>query len=337
MINKIRTQKVLFCKICGSRGKYKYRGLVDQLFGVNGIWNIKKCKNVKCETLWLDPKPINKDIYLTYKNYYTHNQKNNENRIFDKIIKGYQSVKFKYMKGSSNIVYITLGLCLSSFKFFKERMDYPFIYFKNVKKGRLLELGAGNGRDLNILKKWGFDVEGLEIDSRSIALMKQKGLRAYQGDIFSQNFKMLSYDVIFSNHVIEHTPNPKKLIFKSYKLLKPGGAFIGITPNSGSILHFFLKSSWRGLEPPRHLQILNADTLRNIAQESGFSRVEIKTSNFAASYIFYSSFLIKQKNFLAHDKNYILKSMSLLVRLALNFVHYFFPLSGEELIVIAYK
>ena len=39
------------------------------------------------------------------------------------------------------------------------------------------------------------------------------------------------FDIVFSSHVLEHTPNPKQAIQKQISLTKPGGYVIGITPN----------------------------------------------------------------------------------------------------------
>ena len=67
-------------------------------------------------------------------------------------------------------------------------MDYPFTYFNGIKKGKFLELGSGSGDMLNQFKQLGFDVEGLDLDPKAVQNAKQKGLKVYQGDIFSKKF-----------------------------------------------------------------------------------------------------------------------------------------------------
>lgn len=104
-------------------------------------------------------------------------------------------------------------------------MDYPFIYFKDIKKGKFLELGAGSGEMLIQFKNLGFDVEGLDLDPKAVKRAKQKKLQMFQGDIFSKRFKANHYDVIFSSHFIEHVPDPVKVMKEALRILKKGGCF----------------------------------------------------------------------------------------------------------------
>jgi hypothetical protein len=56
-------------------------------------------------------------------------------------------------------------------------------------------------------------------------------------------------------------------------LLKPGGYFWIDTPNIDSHGHSEFGSDWRGLEPPRHLQLLSWELLRTMLDEAGFRHV----------------------------------------------------------------
>lgn len=40
-----------------------------------------------------------------------------------------------------------------------------------------------------------------------------------------------TYDLFFSNHVMEHVPSPSDAVATARKFLKPGGLFVAITPN----------------------------------------------------------------------------------------------------------
>ena len=337
-LKKIRTHKKPLCIVCKGHGIQKYHHLKDRLFGVSGSWQIRECSNVSCRHLWLDPSPINEDIHLAYAEYFTHQDKSQPRiSLLQKIVLAYQAHHYQYPVRNIKQFHRFLSFLLSQFKFFKEYMDYPFIYFKGIKKGKFLELGAGSGEMLNQFKNLGFDVEGLDLDPKAVKNAKQKDLKIYHGDIFSKKFKENTYDVIFSSHFIEHVPDPIKVIKESLRVLKKDGKFIAITPNTSSFLHRCLKSKWLNLDPPRHLHMFNADQLIKLMHQAGYKTIEVKSGNYSAATVFYYSLNSDYWHNRWSIKALYLRLLSLIVRFCLNFLHYFYPLSGEEIILIAKK
>lgn len=337
-MKKIHTQNLPNCIICKSKGVRKYVFLKDRLFGVAGSWHIKECKNSSCKHLWLDPSPVEKDIHLVYSNYFTHEDKVRVKISFlQKIVLAHHVRSFQYSAKNISRSYYFLSLLLANFKFFKEYMDYPFVYFKNINKGKFLELGAGNGDMLNQFKNLGFDTEGLDLDPKAVKNAKQKDLKIYHGDIFSKKFKENTYDVIFSSHFIEHVPDPIKVMKESLRILKKDGTFVAITPNTSSFLHKLLKWRWLGLDPPRHLHMFNSEQLEKIAHKLGFKGVSVSSGNYSAATMFYYSINANYYHDRRNLKALTLRLVSLIIRLCLNTLHYFYPLSGEEIILIAKK
>jgi SAM-dependent methyltransferase len=337
-LKKIRTHKKPFCMICKGHGVIKYHHLKDRLFGVNGSWQIRECSNLSCRHLWLDPSPVKEDIHLAYAQYFTHQDKAQSNISFlKKIVLAYQARHYQYPAKNTQRIYTYLSLLLSQFKFFKEYMDYPFVYFKDIKKGKFLELGAGSGEMLSQFKDLGFSVEGLDLDLKAAKRAKQKGLKMYHGDIFSRKFKANHYDIIFSSHFIEHIPDPLRVMKETLNILKKDGVFIAITPNISSFLHRYLRSKWLNLDPPRHLHMFNADQLRKLMHHAGYKNIEVKSGNYSAATVFYYSLNSDYWHNRRSIKALLLRFLSLIVRFCLNFLHYFYPLSGEEIILIARK
>ena len=337
-IEIIRTHTKPFCIICKAKGIQKYHNLRDRLFGVSGSWQIRECSNASCRHLWLDPSPINEDIHLAYVEYFTHQDKSQSHiSLLQRIVLAYQTHHYQYPVRNIKQFHRLLSFLLSQFKFFKEYMDYPFVYFKGLKKGKFLELGAGSGEMLSQFKDLGFNTEGLDLDLKAVKRAKQKGLKIYHGDIFSRNFKENTYDVIFSSHFIEHVPDPIKVMKESLRILKKDGVFIAITPNISSFLHRCLKSKWLNLDPPRHLHMFNADQLIKLMHHAGYKNIEVKSGNYSAATVFYYSLNANYWHNRWSIKALFLRFLSLIVRLCLNFLHYFYPLSGEEIILIARK
>lgn len=335
---KIRTQSKHRCICCDSSGTDVYQSLQDRLFSATGHWSLKRCHNKRCGLLWLDPVPINADLPIAYLDYYTHTTSPPiKKSIFSKLIAGYRAFQYGYLVSKTNSIQRGLGKLLGFFRFFEEHMDYPFVYFKNLQKGHLLELGVGSGDTLMLFRNWGWQVEGLDFDPVAVKNAVNQGLQVYEGDIFAQHFASDCFDALFSSHVLEHVPDPVDLMQESLRVLKPGGIFVAVTPNASSKLHHIFKSSWRELDPPRHLHIFTPAALLSAAKMAGFTKIEIVSTNYSAAGVCFISYKIARfGSTKMHDYSFF-RYFSQLVRLYLNFTHRFSPLSGEELVLIAYK
>ena len=329
----IRTEAKPACVCCGGDGFPLYSNIEDKLFGVSGGWVIKRCASVNCGLLWLDPTPIKDDIYLAYQNYYTHiSAPQAKLSLLARVTNAYQAYYFAYRPQAVSPLLKWIGIFLSVIPFFREHMDYPFAYLKNIKRGKLLELGVGSGETLKRFIDWGWDAKGLDFDPQAVKACAEIGLNVSEGDLFSQKFANESFDAVFSSHVLEHVPDPLALMIEGVRVLKEGGVFVAVTPNGNSALHGLFKSHWRGLEPPRHLNIFTFNALLSAAEKAGFSRVDVMTSNFSAAGVFYYSAYLS-----GIKKTFLLRLISNLVRFILTCIKLIFKKSGEELVLVAYK
>lgn len=334
----MRTSPKPFCVACGSPGRYLYQDMPDRLFGVAGLWQIKVCSGADCDTLWLDPAPLEEDLPMAYEDYYTHApQALKEASFFDKVTAGYLAKTYQYEAVGIKLVHKLIGSMFGSITFFKEHMDYPFVYFKDIYKGKFLELGVGSGSTLSLFSRWGWHAEGLDFDPQAVGNAISKGLTVHQGDIFSQKFKDNSFDAIFSSHVLEHVPDPLAVLKKSFDILKSEGIFVAVTPNKKSRLHCFFKHNWLPLDPPRHLYIFSPNSLESLARQAGFRSIEIKSSNYSAAGVFVLSYKISKFGKADLGDRSAIRYFAQIVRFVLNAMFWFSPLSGEELILIAYK
>ena len=92
-------------------------------------------------------------------------------------------------------------------------------------------------------------------------MRKRAGLDARCGELAEQGFANGQFDAVVSSHVLEHVSEPKELILEMHRTLKPGGVCIVYTPNNSALLHRIFGANWRGLEPPRHLQLYSKSSL----------------------------------------------------------------------------
>ncbi len=265
--DQIRSRPCPNCFLCGAEGELLYERLKDRLFGAPGIWNFKRCPNPECGLLWLDPMPVEEDIARAYESYYTH---------IDSLPDGSKRSKRKFLTRISNSVY---GFCLRVTSVQRERKRLASMYLADVPPGRALDVGCGDGSRLARLRTLGWDVQGQEMDPKAVSRARQVyGVRIHLGPLEQAGFVDGEFDAIVMNHVIEHVHDSVRLLAQCNRLLRKGGTFIAVTPNAESHGLKCFGSSWRGLEPPRHLHIFSQRTLRDVAGRAGFSRFETWTT-----------------------------------------------------------
>jgi 2-polyprenyl-3-methyl-5-hydroxy-6-metoxy-1,4-benzoquinol methylase len=260
------------CNLCSSSGKTLYSGLNDRLFGSSGPWTLFQCSNQSCRLIWLNPMPNEDEIWKAYQYYYTH-EENDTNilPVLKPLINNYLSLRYNYYP-EYNVLKKLLGCFFFFFPTERAEVDFTVLYLKNNEKGRLLDVGCGNGTFIGKMQQLGWETEGIDFDPKAIEYCKSKGLKAYTGGLESHKFPSGSFDIITINHVIEHIHDTKKLIEECFRILKPGGKLVIATPNSDSFLFRSIhKQNWFSLDPPRHLILFNKKNLSDIVSKSGFS------------------------------------------------------------------
>ena len=94
---------------------------------------------------------------------------------------------------------------------------------------RLLEVGCGMGTDLLQFARAGADVTGVDLTPRSVETSRHH-LRLYEqtGDFALTDAERLpfadeSFDVVYSNGVLHHTPDTAGAVREVHRVLRPGG------------------------------------------------------------------------------------------------------------------
>ncbi len=257
---EIRTRRSLDCYLCGSRGEILYDNLNDRLFCAPGVWNLRRCPNPCCGFVWLDPVPIERDVAKIYETYYTH-------QGADWKRSGLRTLSFNLRRA------FALSLPLHY-----KRRQANLMYLGKVKPGKLLDVGCGDGRRLALLRSLGWEVEGQEIEPRAVVRAREVyKLRVHLGPLEELGFPDDAFDAVIMNHVIEHVFDPVSILAECRRILKPGGAFVAITPNVGGFGHRHFGRYWLGLDPPRHLFLFSPTTLREVAVRAGFDKFTVKT------------------------------------------------------------
>ncbi len=94
---------------------------------------------------------------------------------------------------------------------------------------QVLEIGGGIGTDLAQFAKNGAIVTDLDLSAGHLAYAEEnfalRGLTGTfkHGDAENMPFLDNTFDVVYTNGVIHHSPNTRKIISEIYRVLKPGG------------------------------------------------------------------------------------------------------------------
>lgn len=106
---------------------------------------------------------------------------------------------------------------------------------------RLMDLGCGFGSFVLVCRKngveaFGVDVAEFDVDFArkrlALTLPELDPQKAYAlQSAEATQFPAASFDVVTAWNLLEHVPDFRLIIREAYRLLKPGGVFMGIAPN----------------------------------------------------------------------------------------------------------
>jgi 2-polyprenyl-3-methyl-5-hydroxy-6-metoxy-1,4-benzoquinol methylase len=147
-----------------------------------------------------------------------------------------------------------------------------------LKGKKLIDIGAGEGQFLEIARKYGADVFGVEPSASNCAGMKKKGIESFHGTIedFMASKKKGAADIATVMWTLENCVSCRNMLEGAWHSLKTGGR-IAIATGS-RILVPFKKPIYNYLSHnpvDTHCFRFSANTLRGILAVSGFKTVHI--------------------------------------------------------------
>jgi 2-polyprenyl-3-methyl-5-hydroxy-6-metoxy-1,4-benzoquinol methylase len=147
--------------------------------------------------------------------------------------------------------------------------------------GRLVEIGPGPGMFTRAAVRAGYDVTAIEMDPRYCRyLADELGVRAINSDEPARELPSLApIQAVVMWHVIEHLPDPWRVVVSSAESLAPSGVLAMSTPNPDSLQFRALGRYWAHLDAPRHLQLIPHATLVSKLQELGMRHVLTTTTD----------------------------------------------------------
>lgn len=146
------------------------------------------------------------------------------------------------------------------------------------KTNRILDVGCGHGHFLIEAKKRGWEVYGTEFTQKAVDICTEAGCKMQLGDLNAATFPGIEFDVLTSIEVIEHVSTPKANLEEYGRHLRIGGALYITTPNFNSFSRITLKSKWRVITYPEHLNYFSAKVLSRFLQKQGFKISKLSTT-----------------------------------------------------------
>ncbi|GGE00164.1 class I SAM-dependent methyltransferase [Rhizobium anhuiense] len=153
------------------------------------------------------------------------------------------------------------------------------------RRGRLLDVGCGEGFVMAEFASRGWTVAGIDFSAVGVENMnREMADRVEQGDIFALLQAHIAanttYDLVWLGNVLEHVLDPIGLMEALRLLVEPGGLLVVTVPNDGNAYHETLLSNgdidrrfWIAI--PDHMSYFTADSLKITAKATGWDTLAI--------------------------------------------------------------
>jgi SAM-dependent methyltransferase len=143
--------------------------------------------------------------------------------------------------------------------------------------GSVLDVGCGDCHSLLVLKARGHNnIQGTEVDPTLQIVASELGLPLHCGPVQTLPGQT-RYDWILARQVLEHAPDPLKLLRAMHDRLAITGKIVLSVPNAGSLMRRVLGRRWLHWHAPYHQQHFTKTSIGAIAQRAGLRVDWIKT------------------------------------------------------------
>jgi len=267
------------CPLCGASGRVRYGQLRDRTWGAPGTWSFRECD--ACGHLWLDPRPVPEEIGRLYESYYTHGVERASPLLGDgfwpRCRRGVLEA-YGYPGVARDSTERFLGRAMRFVPPVWEECEEIVHSVPGPPRGRLLDIGCGDGYFLRLMRDLGWTVQGLEPDPKAAAFARASGLDIIQSPLERASLASHAFDVITMSHVIEHVQDPVAVLEVVRRALTLAGTLFISTPNAKSWGHAQFGQSWYHLDPPRHLHLFTIRNLTACVARAGLSVVQARTT-----------------------------------------------------------
>ena len=233
------------CALCGVDDAALLCDGYDRMFGGDETFHVVRCR--RCGLIYLNPRPP-----------------------FDEIARYYPE-KYEPFTHAARA-----GSWYSRMAYRVAIAKRCRIASQGLARGRLLDVGCGDGDFLLGMQERGWEVHGLDISPVAVSIARQKGLDVFQGGLLEARYPEGEFDRVTMWDVLEHLHDPGVQLARVAQLLKPGGRLVATTPNAHSLDFRLFGCTWNGLDTPRHLYIYTRSALLALLDRAGLKMVSAR-------------------------------------------------------------
>ncbi|MBI5797806.1 class I SAM-dependent methyltransferase [Candidatus Woesearchaeota archaeon] len=113
--------------------------------------------------------------------------------------------------------------------------------------GKFMDIGCATGVFLDMAKKEGYDVVGVDISEFACSYATENfGIETKKGKLEDLHLPDKSFDIITMWDVVEHVPDPHTFLHEVYRILKDDGLIFILTVNDSSLMGWIANGIYRG-------------------------------------------------------------------------------------------
>lgn len=241
--------KNIMCPICDAAMEIYLDQMFDDRYGYPNTFRLDKCP--VCNLIQTVPLLVDDDLPGLYGNYYPR-------RNID--IAGLEQ-----QVGEPQLLRARLQRWLTG-------TDNQGQY--SAKSGDIvLDYGCGTGVSLLEVRKLGGRPYGVEADPNVAPIAEYYDIPIHVGQLSENLFQNVKFDLIVLNQVIEHVPNPGRLLELLKLRLTESGKMVLSFPNTASIYRRLFSRKWINWHIPYHLYHYDRKSFQRFAFAHGF-RIE---------------------------------------------------------------
>ena len=143
--------------------------------------------------------------------------------------------------------------------------------------GRIVDVGCGTGEFVLFMSsRPGWSACGVELSLDGVALGTRRGADVVRGTITDVRSAFGDgFDVMTMFNLLEHLPDPERVLEEAYGLLRPGGLLVVQVPNDFSVIQLAVQE-FLDVEPwwiaiPDHINYFDFDSLEALLSRTGFA------------------------------------------------------------------
>jgi SAM-dependent methyltransferase len=233
------------CQVCHSSNLEHFCHVFDRVLQrPEKTWEVRRCKD--CGFGWTAP-PLDENLIA---GYYPPVYLGNTSQALDEFFSGQ----------------------LTRSRSWRKETEKRHLVERFTAGGKILDVGAGDGRFLWALDQEKWERTGVESAREVVELVRSNmpRLNLVAGDIYSDQLAPGKFDVVTFWHVLEHLPGPRRVLARAASLLRPGGWIFISLPNLQSFQARLFRRHWYAFDDvPRHLYHFSPQALERLLQEQG--------------------------------------------------------------------